>query len=495
VHVNCGIINKATSLIGNAITKDKLEKIYYRLLNNKYLTKQSQFIDLRLAAIQSAKELYGDNSTEMNAVKSAFDQVGIKGNEGTSPNPDLPSVKGQQYVAAVSASDYSLYMAKSVVVNANTDIKQLTSTQLYTYSGSVVTVPDNGSFLLFIDSQNNLKSIYSDGTNEVYVDQQGIWRSVSISPDGNYIAATLVNEQPEIYIFDIPNSSYKKYQLYVPTTAQTDYKESPYAADVLSWNVNGKVLVYDALNYKISQSGDFTGYWDMNLLDPATGTIYRVFPPLQQGINLGKPSFSQTSENVLTFEIYDTSADTYLVAAANIFTGESNPIVQSDGQTSTILNPCYSTDDKKIVYQVYSNADAKYYIYKSNLDNSKIKSTNEDPVQYLTNAALPRWFAIGSRPVNVEDQLVIGNSAIKVYPNPATSMVNIDYSLASNKPVEMALYNTLSQPVKDLMNIPVNETGNGTMSVDCSDLSSGMYYVLIRLADGSKLTEKVMIAK
>ncbi|ROL58625.1 peptidase M4 family protein, partial [Bacteroidetes/Chlorobi group bacterium Naka2016] len=109
VHINVGIINKATYLIGSAIGKDKLEKIYYRVLDKRYLTKQANFVDFRLACERAAKELFGDNSAELQAVKNAFDAVGIGNSGGSAPNPDLPPVSGKHYILAVDANQFYLW--------------------------------------------------------------------------------------------------------------------------------------------------------------------------------------------------------------------------------------------------------------------------------------------------------------------------------------------------------------------------------------------------
>ncbi|EYE88615.1 hypothetical protein Q428_07075 [Fervidicella metallireducens AeB] len=78
VHTNCGIPNKACYLIATSsgMTIEKTEQIYYRALVN-YLTQSSDFKAAKEALIQSAVDLYGVNSVEANAVKAAFEAVGI----------------------------------------------------------------------------------------------------------------------------------------------------------------------------------------------------------------------------------------------------------------------------------------------------------------------------------------------------------------------------------------------------------------------------------
>jgi Zn-dependent metalloprotease len=87
VHINSGINNKAAYLIAaggthskikvEGIGRAKTKAIYYHALTN-YLTPTSRFIDMRDAAIQSAKDLYGANSKEVTSVKKAYNSIGVK---------------------------------------------------------------------------------------------------------------------------------------------------------------------------------------------------------------------------------------------------------------------------------------------------------------------------------------------------------------------------------------------------------------------------------
>ncbi|MGP4069924.1 M4 family metallopeptidase [Halobacillus sp. B29] len=69
-------MNHAAYLTGEQIGKDKLGQIYYRALT-VYLTPDSDFSHARESLIQSAVDLYGDNSTEAKATEDGLNQVGI----------------------------------------------------------------------------------------------------------------------------------------------------------------------------------------------------------------------------------------------------------------------------------------------------------------------------------------------------------------------------------------------------------------------------------
>ncbi|MFP5106690.1 M4 family metallopeptidase [Neobacillus sp. C211] len=76
VHTNSGIPNKAAYLTISSLGTAVAEKIYYRALT-VYLAPQSDFSDARAALLAAAADLYGSSSTQYNAVKSAWTQVGV----------------------------------------------------------------------------------------------------------------------------------------------------------------------------------------------------------------------------------------------------------------------------------------------------------------------------------------------------------------------------------------------------------------------------------
>lgn len=81
VHINSGIPNKAYYNVASVIGNSKAGLIWYRT-QTVYLTRNSQFVDLRNACLNSAKDLFGQGSTEYNTVASGFSAVGIESSGG-----------------------------------------------------------------------------------------------------------------------------------------------------------------------------------------------------------------------------------------------------------------------------------------------------------------------------------------------------------------------------------------------------------------------------
>lgn len=75
VHTNSGIPNKAAYLIAQSIGMAKTANIYYRAYD--YLNPTIDFKGAAYAIIQAASDLYGANSSEVNAVNVAFSTVKI----------------------------------------------------------------------------------------------------------------------------------------------------------------------------------------------------------------------------------------------------------------------------------------------------------------------------------------------------------------------------------------------------------------------------------
>ncbi|WP_088835390.1 M4 family metallopeptidase [Paenibacillus tyrfis] len=86
VHTNSGINNKAFYLIAqggthygvtvSGIGRDAAVQIFYKSLIY-YLTPTSDFSAMRAAAVQSATDLYGANSAQVDTVKKAYTAVGV----------------------------------------------------------------------------------------------------------------------------------------------------------------------------------------------------------------------------------------------------------------------------------------------------------------------------------------------------------------------------------------------------------------------------------
>ena len=398
VHINCGIPNHAAYQIANVIGREKLEKIYYRVLSSKYINPGAQFIDMRLGAVRAATDLYGETSPEVAAVKDGFSKVGV-GSASTTDNPtprppDRPASTGTQYVALLQAKpgDSTLYRAKPVMAG-DTDLVRLSATQVFTGSSRPISVSGDGSLILFIDKARALRAI--DGAGERVL-SAGPWKSVAVSPDGLKAAVTAFTPDGKIHILDVarPEQS-RAINLYTPTPGQPTGANTVSYADAIEFSPSGESIVYDCLNSVPQDQGSPIEFWDVDIVEVATGLITPFLPILPEGVNVGNPSFSQTSDVNVAFDLIDESTGSFSVIAADLFTGVFRAV---DSNSTIAGGPRYSTRDDKIVFT--RKVGTALNVYQIPMQKDRITPAGR-ATSFLANAQKPVWFAKGPRPVGI----------------------------------------------------------------------------------------------
>lgn len=154
VHTNSGIPNKAAFLVAQSIGCEKTAKIYYRALT-VYFTSSTDFYNARLGLIQATKDLYGANSSEAQAVATAFDQVGIYQTQTTDtyePNDSISqayrvysSTSYSSYIFTSTDKDYyKIYVNKNKYLDINlTNVPGDYDLYLYNQYGTLVAYSEN----------------------------------------------------------------------------------------------------------------------------------------------------------------------------------------------------------------------------------------------------------------------------------------------------------------------------------------------------------------
>ncbi|MGP1993529.1 M4 family metallopeptidase [Zobellia laminariae] len=394
VHRNSGIVNRAYYLIATEISKDKAEQIYYRALEN-YLTVSSQFIDLRIAIIQSAIDLHGENSPEVSAAKTAFDTVGIADGQASDTDNDIPTVDGEEFILSIDIRDTdpnTLYASNI----EGTEYYPLTETGVFRKPS----VADDGSLVIFVTDENKVNAIELNLNNpvETVISEETIWANISLSKDGTKLAMVLDDQSNVIYISDLVTGEAKEFFLYNPTSADGITTGDVLYPDALEWDYSGQYLIYDALNKLDNPDGNAIEYWDVGALkvwDNASNTfgdgdIQKIFSNLPEGVNIGNPSFSKTSGNILAFDYFDNLENTYQVITANIETGEVNVVYENN----KLGFPNYSKTDDKIIFDTNNGSDQD--IMSIDMAADKMKPAGNLAV-LIPNGKWGIWYTVGSR--------------------------------------------------------------------------------------------------
>ncbi|MDX9752569.1 MAG: M4 family metallopeptidase [bacterium] len=314
VHINCGIPSYMLYLLadgGNyAIGKDKTEKIVYRA-RNEYLTQRSQFLDFRFAMLTAAKDLYGDNSAEMQACAKAADAVGITENQTPPSQPSTPGtvVQGDEMIVFLAADP-----------SAGTDpIRDMPYYNLFIYSYSAnqylpltlqyvanarPAISGNGEWGLFINAFNDI--FITNGAQEQQITFSGVVRTIAMSKDQHYIAYTTIDKSNVIYLYDMMADKEYAVLLQVPLNSEYTSVEPLNYADVMTFNFRGDYLMFDATKDVRLTSGQIIEAWGLYSLRLADLLCAQVLPP-QQGLQFGDPLFAHTNDALMMADMVTTN--------------------------------------------------------------------------------------------------------------------------------------------------------------------------------------------
>lgn len=452
VHINSGIPNRACFLLTEAIGHDKTERIYYRTLDARYLNIRSNFQDLRWAVNRAAVDLFGEESTEVAAVADAFDAVGI----GTEGRYEAPAARapgeGEEWMVVVNADglDASLYLVRSDF-ESDEDIIQVTATQVFDETGNAVDVAPDGSFILFVDAENNLRIVNSDGSDEEVLSDAGDWSSIALSPDGNTLAATSVFIDTTIFLIDLIDPAASREIKLRGATTQTGIETGVVLfADALDWDPDGEVLIYDALNQVPTATGDGFSYWNVGLLNPATGRTLPLFPPQDEGLHLGNPAFSHTTARHVVFDFYDDTTESNEIWVYDLVSGDAGRIAELPG----FGFPSFSTDDSELAFE-WSPDGLAVNVARVALSADYLSAAG-DPEDFLIDAQSAKWLL---QPGDVSTAVEEVASAtvpealalLPNVPNPFNPETSIGFEIQQQGRVRLRIYDVRGALVQDLL--------------------------------------------
>ncbi len=486
VHINSGIPNHAFYLFATATTKEIAEQVYYRALAN-YLTKSSNFIDLRIAVVRAATDIHGAGSAQVLAVENAFSTVGIGAGTGTNTNPTLPTNPGTDFVLITDINTQdpnTLYVANS----GATTFTPITTTGV-NFRPSIV---DDGSLAVFVNTANNIRVVGLQSNNlfENELTNDNFFRTVAVSKDGSKMAGISVNQDTSIYVYDFTSQQWGRYMLYNPTTGQGINIAGPLFAEALEWDYTGEYLVYDAYN----EIPGTPGYWDVSFIRVwnnaantwGDGMVSKLFTGLPFGVSIGNPSFSKNSPNVLAFDYYDANTNIFSVLGANIETGDVGTIYQQ----SVVGTPSYSTNDNVMVFSGRDANNTTDVIGIINLNPDKLTAAAA-PVIFTDNAKWPVWFATGSRNITIGVEDVTPNDwTFGAFPNPFNNEVNLTLKGINQGKWSVSLYNLMGQQV--YMDSGMANSDSQNVSITTSELPAGYY--LVKASNG-KTVKTLKIVK
>lgn len=471
VHINSGIPNHAYYLLATDIGKQKAERIFYRALET-YLTKSSQFVDLRAAVEKATTDIHGSGA-ELNAVANAFNQVGIGSGGGGNYENDADTNPGQDFILYTDLNYDAIYLADSegmIISNP------LSSTGI----ASKPSVTDDGSEIVFIGKDKKMYIINIDwnaGMAEQNVlEETEQWRNVIISKDGNRIAALRDQVVNEIFVFDFNAQASVDFELYNPTYTEGINTGDVLYADVMEFDITSNYIMYDAANEIQSQTAGTYEYWDIGFLEVwnsnsntwALGNIEKAFPALPEGTSIGNPTFSKNSPYIIAFDFIDEEGN--LILGANLERGDVKEIYDN-----TVLGyPSYSKDDTQIIFDLNEQGYEELGILPLNED--KISAEDPGGTPWLFQNPTPSqwgvWFSNGIRVLSDLEDVEAAPEQILVYPNPADQYMTLEIKDLEN----VVAYEIYDMTGKLLMINQINP-GEKALQINLSSFDQGSYII------------------
>lgn len=96
-------------------------------------------------------------------------------------------------------------------------------------------------------------------------------------------------------------------------------------------------------------------------------------------------------------------------------------------------------------------------------------------------------------PTGLHSNLNKASSMITVYPNPSSGNVTLKYSLTKRSSVFLAVYSLNGQMVKTVVDNKMQTQKNHTSNIDVSDLSKGVYNVLLRTSSEKRSRRLIIL--
>lgn len=269
-------------------------------------------------------------------------------------------------------------------------------------------VVDNGSIAGFVAANHTIHAITLDPGNpvETVISSDAIWRNVTVSKDGNRMAAITNNTDTAIYVYDFGTKKWAKFTLYVPTNDGTLSKGGVLYADAIEFDHTGEYLIYDSYNLIRSSKTDSISYWDIGLMKVwdnkentfGDGSVAKLFGSLPDSVSVGNPTFSKNSPNIIAFDVLQGQS-IFAIFGLNLETSDMGIIAVNN----TIGNPTFSKLDDKVAYNSFDYTNHPI-INTVNLNADMISAPENSWVTIITDAKWPVYYATGTRVLGLAPQ-------------------------------------------------------------------------------------------
>ncbi|MBX3734998.1 MAG: M4 family metallopeptidase [Verrucomicrobiae bacterium] len=358
VHFNSSIINHAfyqlVEGLPGAIGLASAERIFYRALTTK-LTQQSQFIDCRLACVQSAVEIFGPGSPEAIRTGEAFNAVEIFDQappQGPTPILGIPGPDSLIFTYVDALSGLTFLARREAALGDPAAGVTLSQVAMAPRKRPVVVA--DGSQVMVVTANNDMALVDTrtgQGQSLGFTGQ--VW-SVGLSPDGQFAAIILRDGfgQPrnQINVVHLATQQVETYDLLAPTMDGGSLATVLHG-DTLDFSLDGGLLYYDALNRLRFSDGTNFDNWSIYVIDRNSGGAFVVVRPIP-GVNIGNPSVARIHNHRLVFEAQNPFARSSTIYGLNAQSGSSGALFTVNSAVG-VGYPRLNGDDTTLYFSDY----------------------------------------------------------------------------------------------------------------------------------------------
>ena len=222
-----------------------------------------------------------------------------------------------------------------------------------------------------------------------------------------------------------------------------------------------------------------------------------LFPPQSDGLQLGNPSFANTNEAFIVFDLFDAANEFNQIIVFDLFTGEG-AVLESGG---VIGFPSFSPDDSELIYEREDADSGALSLARIPLLEGRLETSG--PTQsFRLNSESARWFVIQAEdpPTDVDDIQGVslpGAMALEQnYPNPFNTSTVIPYNLVDSGSASLTVYDLTGRRVTKIAS-GYKQAGMHTVAWDGLDqegryAASGLYLyeLTVTADDGTRQTSQ-----
>jgi uncharacterized repeat protein (TIGR01451 family) len=462
VHTNSSIINHAFYLLAEglpgAIGTTDAALIFYRALTTK-LSPQSEFIDARFAAIQSAEELFGAGSLLAEKTAEAFDAIELFDSPSNSQPSPFPGNGGQDATLFLYWDDATSRYLLGRQDPAFSDPAQGIQLSVDAVNPARLSVSGDGTLAVFVNAQQDVCLISTDGsTQEACVGFPGTVASVAMAPDGQTFGFVFLdgagNPDNQISIINLDTSETRTFELVAPVFDGTTNVEV-LSADAMDFTADNRFLVYDAFNELHFVDDTSLGLWSIYAIDLLTGGTFAIAPP-SPGFEIAFPAVAQTSDSHIVFDIFDSAISQNFVITGNVYTGQTAVV----DTTNDFSVPSYVGDDTGIVYSVQdATMPTGYSLWHRSVTADRVTPTGAATV-WLADADYGAVYRQGSFTGPVRVDLSVTQNTITEAGHRAAFRIDI-FNQGPDSATDVEVTDTLPDGV-DILDV----SGPGSCSVN-----------------------------